>query len=118
MSFADTLIHTCTIQRAVVTKNTHGNKTLTYHNQEVGVSCRLMATSERILDTERAQHPTITDYKLFLPAGTDIQDEDQITDIRIDEEELIDEDFTVEAIISFPGRAGEHHIELGLMRVG
>ena len=118
MSFADVLIHTCTIQRATVTKDSYGGPISTYNNHEVGVSCRLMATSERVLDNERAQHPTITDYMLMLPPGTDILDGDQVADIDLSTEESTPGIFSVEAIVSIPDGSGEHHIELGLKRIG
>jgi hypothetical protein len=118
MAFADVLIHTCTIQRATTSENAYGGKSSSYGNYLVGVACRLESLSDKVLDTAQAAHPTVTDYRLMLPAGTDVTDEDRITDVQLNNEPSTLGTFTIEAIRPIPDGEGEHHLELGLSKVG
>lgn len=119
MSIADFLNHTCTVQRNVSAgKDPDGNPLARWNNWIVWVKCRLIVNAVRELDDDGAQQTVITEYSMFLPSGTDVNEGDRITDVVIEDDEVIVEAFDVESVKKQRARKNVHHIELELKRIG
>lgn len=112
MSLQAHLIHRCDIERATKLNDPYQNAKLSWTTQAEDVPCRLVASAQRIISTDRTQFTVVSTFKLLLPLGTDVIEDDRITNI-------VDVDggpFTVKAVLARRSRA-VHHITLELERV-
>lgn len=117
MSIESHFIHRCTIERPAYQPNPYGEDAESGTTVvATGTRCRLVISSERIEDSTEAERPRISRYKHLLPAGTDVRKGDRITTLTLEDGTVLDEKFSVEAIL--PRRAHAlHHVTCELKRI-
>lgn len=109
-------IHTCDVLRGTATEDEYNEPATVYGAHLEDVRCRLVEKSEREADSESASNPLITTYLLLLPAGTDVTEHDQITNIVYEDGTTDARTFTVEAVTSRRART-VRHMSLQLERI-
>lgn len=113
------LIHTCTIQRdQSVVDDDYRADVPDYADHKTGVKCRLVVKSKRSLLPELGERPVITTYKLLLPAGTDVEASDQITNVVDEEGDAISGTFSIAAGPHKRRARAVRHISLELEKIG
>ena len=101
MSFIAQLIHTCNILRPVAGgEDKLGNASQELIDVAGQVPCRLVEKEELVVRDERAAGTVITSYKLLLLPSTDIQERDTITQIKFEDGQVVQSEFTVKQVIS------------------
>lgn len=116
MSVASHFIHTCTIQRATEAEDEYNENTKTWATHLSGVRFRLIEKNEREAPGVMAEQPLITTYLALMPADTDVDEDDRITEIIYEDGSTDDRIFTIETKAIRRGRAAKH-ISLQLERV-
>lgn len=117
MSLAHHLIHRCTIRRPSTQPNPYGEAarsatTVVATNRP----CRLVISSQRVLDTVDAERPRVTMYKLLVGAGTSVLEGDEVVDLTLEDGSVMESVLVVEAILPRRARA-LHHTTLEVKRV-
>lgn len=117
MAFGDHLLHTCTIQRADKTQmDAYQQAKPVWADLETGIACRLVERTQRIVNDERTQLTAVTAFTLLLPAGTDILEDDRVTDLADGGVVFDAGPYHVTAVLRRRAWA-EHHVSVALERV-
>lgn len=115
MSFADHLIHTCTIERATTTRDAYNHDVEAWAPQLSGLRCRLVIGTQRVAFSELAEKPVITTYKVLVPAGTAVDEGDRVVNVIVEDGTIEAGPFRIDSVLPRRG-AGLHHITLLLER--
>ncbi len=105
MSYLGLLNKTCTIQRATATRSNRGRVSPSWADSSTGVKCSLASLSGR--DAMQTQGWGIdADYKVFLPAGTDVRPEpsDSSSGAMPDRIVIGSVNYIVKRVADIPGR--------------
>lgn len=117
MSVDSHLLHTCSIQRATLTKDALNAEVKTWVGFATAVRCRLVIRAQRVGDTAFAERPIVTTHRLLIPAGTNVQQGDRIVNV-VDEEGTTDAGpFAILEVMKRRGRT-VRHVSLLLERTG
>ena len=117
MSIDSHLLHTCTIQRATLTKDALNAEIRTWTTLSSGVRGRLVIKAQRVSDTAFAERPVITSHRWLIGPGVDVQQGDRLINI-VDETGATDPGpFAIREVMKRRGRAVKH-ISLLLERTG
>jgi hypothetical protein len=110
-------IHRCDIQRGVSQVDPYHNEAPPVWSALVSdVPCRLVMKAQRIFATDTAQQVEITKYLLLLPAGTDVTEDDCISEL-VDETGATTGTYKVLSVL--PRRARSvRHISVELEYIG
>jgi len=86
MSMESNMIHTCVIERTIVEDENPlgGPGSSTVVTVYSGI-CRLVEKAQRVKNDETATWEVIAVYKLFLPAGLNLQDRDNVASITLED---------------------------------
>ena len=118
MSFTSLMIHTCDIgilnQDA---KDDYGTPTKTWPLGYEGVACRLVSTGGR--EVRIGARVMISDWKLFVDNLVDVDEQDQVSNIRLasTDGEINLATFEIILVQMRSNGIGEHHKELALQEV-
>ncbi len=82
-SLDEMLLDTCDVERYVAGQGSIGDATKTFSTHLTNVRCRLVYKHQQIAD-ESTGFTVMTLHTMIMPAGTDIQQEDQIVNITTD----------------------------------
>ncbi len=117
MSIDSHLLHTCTIQRATLTKDALNAEVKTWGLLAIGVRGRLVIKTQRVGDTAFAERPVVTSHRWLISPGVDVRQGDRIVEIA-DETGAVDAGpFQIMEVMKRRGRAVKH-ISLLLERTG
>lgn len=101
-------IHTCDVLRPVLADDAHRNKKRTYPLYLAGVRCRLKTEAKRGFNSITAEWVITTSYKLFTQFNAPIQAGDRVTNIRLEDGELVEDVFEVVSDIKRRGVGNRH----------
>jgi head-tail adaptor len=116
-AFSRQLVHLCNIQRFTSAQNEIGEPVESWNDIAASVACRYVEKEEKFAD-ENTGLQMLTVYRLLLPAGTDVTTADRITNIRIENDEVLAGPFGIEEKLTRRGAKGQNHISLKLEVVG
>lgn len=97
MSLTRFLIHSCTIQRATITRDLYGAEVEAFADLHTGQACRLITRSERLASGGIGQQ-IIETYQLILPASLDVTTKDRVSSVTL-EDESSQGPFDIEAVV-------------------
>ncbi len=120
MSFADHFIHSCTISRLDIAGNTdeYGETRGKIHIVVEDVPCRLVARQARVAGGTATDFTIVVIPFLFVGAGTDVKEQDQVSQIKDRNGENVDARvFTVKTMFR-RNTHSPHHIALTLDAIG
>ena len=111
------LIHNCVIERGSATRSTTSGEVAYVYTSQGSFDCRYVERNERIAD-EGAALQMMEETRLMLPNGTDIQEQDRVTDITLKSSGSAIEPgpMYVEELIK-RNSTGPHHIWVKLERI-
>lgn len=91
------LIHTCDTLRATLADDRYNNKSRTFAAHLTDQRCRLVETSERVVNSITTELMIVTTYKLLVPFDADIVAGDRVSGVVLEDGEEIDETFAVQS---------------------
>lgn len=110
------LIHLCDIQRSTETQDEYNETERQYAAHLSDVRFRLVEKTERETPSEFGEGALITIYLGLMPAGTDVDEDDKLVNIRFEDDTTDSHTYTVEHKLTRRGRVARH-ISLQLERV-
>lgn len=116
MSVDAHLLHLCDIHRSTETQDEYNETERTYAPHLSNVRFRLVEKTERETPSEFGEGALITVYLGLMPAGTDVDEDDRLINIRFEDGTIDSHTYTVESKVVRRARAARH-ISLQLERV-
>lgn len=114
MSIDAWLIHTCTIERSLTYAEDDYNAALgEFGARASGVRCRMVVKMVQ-MPLGLGENPVIPSYRLFLPAGTDINEGDRVVDVLDEQGESLGTAWDVQQVLVRRSRYVKHitaHVE-------
>lgn len=114
MSLDDFLVHRCTVQRAVETRNTNGEVLKTWSDYLQLVPCRLVVQDERIASPQGLLMATT--YRLLVQPNLALTAADRIGEVVMEDLQT-QGPFEVVSVVPRMGRGSQHHTTLRLEKV-
>ncbi len=118
MSFNSLLIHTCDVGAlAQGVDNSYGTRAKTWPLSYTTEPCRIVATSGR--EVKIGAEVVISDWKLFVDADVTVDEQDQVSNLRLRSSGALIDASTYEIILVMPrsDSVNGHHKELALRKV-
>ncbi len=118
MTFNSLLIHTCDIGALTQgAKDAYGTKAQTWPLSHTGEACRLMSTAG--VEVKIGAEVMISDWKLFIDGDVVIDEQDQVSNIKLASSGAVIDASTFEVLFVQPrsDSASQHHKELLLRKV-
>jgi len=78
MSFASHLIHTSTVQTGTPAADPYNRDVQAWSDREVEIPCRLVISIHDVITSDLAQLLTVARYRLLLPAGVTVTENDRV----------------------------------------
>lgn len=102
------LIHTCTIQRAAPGTDAYHNPDPQYGPHYRDVPCRLVMKGQRVWSDEQRAAMIVTTYTLLVGAEVDLDPRDHISDVRLEDGQILEQTFAIRQLLTRRARGARH----------
>ena len=118
MAISNHFLHICDIQRPYSGSevDAHGLSDEEFSFVESDVRFRLVEKRERMERSEDVERMVVTTYTGLFAPSVDLQEKDQLVNVRMADGTAIDEEFVIEELLTKHGRTA-HHVSVELERV-